>query len=476
MSVALEVARAALAGEPAWLVGGAVRDRLLGRDTDDVDLALEGDPRGAARRIAKASGGASFQLSHEFGGWRAVGPGHAWHVDLLPLRDGDLQADLAARDFTVNAMAEPLAGGEVVDPHGGAADLAARRLRMVSEDALRDDPLRTLRAVRFAVELGFEIEPATGAAVREHAPAIDAVSPERVFAELKRVVAAPRVRDGLALMEETGLLAAVLPELEALRGVEQSAYHHADVLGHTLEVLDAVVAMEADPEAVGLGGELAAPVAALLAEPLADELTRGTGQRFAALLHDAAKPQTRRELPGGRVTFVGHDSEGAELARGVLRRLRASERLAGYVAALTRHHLALGFLVHERPLSRRAIWRYLAATEPYSADVTLLTVADRLATRGRKAEPAIAAHLELAREVLEHAFALRDAGPQAALVPGDELAAELGIRPGPRLGELLRILAEDRYAGEIGTREEAVARARELLTAQPAGRGKPRRG
>ena len=465
MSAPLDAARAALAGEPAWLVGGAVRDRLLGRATDDVDLAVEGDPRGAARRIAKASGGAAFQLSHEFGGWRAVGPGHAWQVDLLPLRDGDLHADLAARDFTVNAMAEPLAGGELVDPHGGAADLEARRLRMVSGRALIDDPLRTLRAVRFAVELGFEIEPPTGRAVREHAPAIEAVSPERVFAELKRVVAAPRVRDGLELMQETGLLAAVLPELEALRGVDQSEYHHTDVLGHTLEVLDAVVAMEADPAAVGLGGAQAAPVAALLAEPLANELTRGTGLRFAALLHDAAKPQTRRRRPDGRVTFVGHDSEGAELARDALRRLRASERLAGYVADLTRHHLDLGFLVHERPLSRRTIWRYLAATAPNSADVTLLTVADRLATRGRKAERAIAAHLELARDVLEHAFALRETGPPPPLVPGDVLAAELGIRPGPRLGELLRALEEDRYAGEIATREEAVARARELLDA-----------
>ncbi len=465
MSAALDAAREALAGEPAWLVGGAVRDRLLGRDTDDVDIAVQGDPRGGVRRIAKAIGGASFQLSHEFGGWRAVGPGHAWHVDLLPLRDGDLHADLAARDFTVNAMAEPLAGGELVDPHGGAADLEARRLRMVSERALTDDPLRTLRAVRFAVELGFEIEAATGSAVREHAPAIAAVSPERVFAELKRVVAAPRVRDGLALMQDTGLLAAVLPELEALRGVSQSRYHHTDVLGHTLEVLDAVVVMEADPAGVGLGGALAPKVDALLAEPLANELTRGTALRFAALLHDAAKPQTRRTRPDGRVTFVGHDSEGAGLARDVLRRLRASERLAGYVADLTRHHLDLGFMVHERPLSRRAIWRYLVSTAPHSADVTLLTVADRLATRGRKAEPAIAAHLELAREVLEHAFALREAGPQPPLVPGDALAAELGIRPGPRLGELLRALEEDRYAGEISTREEAVARARELLDA-----------
>ena len=465
MSRAVGGAGGALGGERAWLVGGAVRDRLLGRATDDVDVAVEGDPRSAARRIAKASGGASFQLSHEFGGWRAVGPEHAWHVDLLPLRDGDLLADLAARDFTVNAMAEPLAGGELVDPHGGAADLAAQRLRMVSGHALTDDPLRTLRAVRFAVELGFDIDPTTGAAVREHAREIAQVSPERVFAELKRVIAAPRVRDGLALMEDSGLLAAVLPELEALRGVDQSVYHHADVLGHTLEVLDAVVAMEADPAEVGLGGDLAGPVAALLDEPLANELTRGTAMRFAALLHDAAKPQTRDVLPGGRVTFVGHDREGADLARDVLRRLRASERLAGYVAALSAHHLDLGFLVHERPLSRRTIWRYLAATAPNAADVTLLTVADRLATRGRKADPAIAAHLELAREVLVHAFALRAAGPAPPLVPGDELAAELGIRPGPRLGELLRALEEDRYAGEISTREEAVARARELRDA-----------
>ena len=463
VTTALEAVRAALAGEPAWLVGGAVRDRLLDRATDDVDVAVAGDPRSAARRLAKATGGAAFQLSHEFGGWRTVGPGHAWHVDLLPLRDGDLQADLAARDFTVNAMAEPLAGGALVDPHGGAADLDARRLRMVSGRAMTDDPLRTLRAVRFAVELGFGIEPATAAAVREHAAAIGNVSPERVFAELKRVIAAPRVREGLTLMEETGLLAAVLPELEALRGVDQSVYHHADVLGHTLEVLDAVVAMEAAPADVGLGGDLAGPVADLLAEPLANELTRGTAMRFAALLHDAAKPQTRDVLPGGRVTFVGHDREGAQLARGVLRRLRASEKLTGYVAALTAHHLDLGFLVHERPLSRREVWRYLAATAPHAADVTLLTVADRLATRGRKSDPAIAAHLELARDVLRHAFAQRAAGPQPPLVPGDELAAELGIRQGPRLGELLRALEEDRYAGDVSTREEALARARALL-------------
>jgi hypothetical protein len=146
----------------------------------------------------------------------------------------------------------------------------------------------------------------------------------------------------------------------------------------------------------------------------------------------------------------------------VLRRLRTSERLATYVASLTTNHLRLGFLVHERPLSRRSVWRYLVATSPYSADVTLLTVADRLATRGRKAEPAIAAHVELAVEMLRHSFAQREAGPQPPLIAGDELAAALGIRPGPELGALLAKLEEERYAGAVSTREEAISRAREL--------------
>jgi hypothetical protein len=150
------------------------------------------------------------------------------------------------------------------------------------------------------------------------------------------------------------------------------------------------------------------------------------------------------------------------VARTVLRRLRASERLVDYVASIIRHHLRLGFLVHERPLGRRAIWRYLSTTAPHTIDVTLLTVADRLATRGRNAEPAIAAHVEVAREMLAAAFAERAAGRRAPLVRGDDLARELGIEPGPALGALLAALEEERYAGEIETREDALRRAREI--------------
>jgi poly(A) polymerase len=181
--------------------------------------------------------------------------------------------------------------------------------------------------------------------------------------------------------------------------------------------------------------------------------------RFAALLHDAAKPATRGVRPDGRVTFIGHDEVGARLARDVLRRLRASQRTSDYVAALTLHHLRLGFLVHRQPLDRREIWRYLRATAPYTEDVTIFTVADRLATRGRNAEEAIGAHVALARDILA-----ADPPPTEPLIRGDDLARELGIVPGPRLGELLAQLEEDRYAGAIATREEAVARARRLAS------------
>ena len=449
----LDVLRAALGGERAWVVGGALRDRLLGRPTDDLDVALDGNPRRAAQALRAAAGGAAFPLGDTYGGWRVVGPQRTWHVDLLPLTGGTLEADLAARDFTVNAMAEPIAGGEVIDPHGGVADIAARRLRAVGPEAFAADPLRVLRAVRLAAELGFTVDAGTLAAAREHAPGLARTAAERIFSELKRIVGAPQPADALKLMEDAGATAVVLPELLALHEVEQSVYHHADVHEHTLDVLEAVAALERDEPDPRVREDLAAPVA--------DDLSRWHSMRFAALLHDIAKPQTRGERADGRgVSFVGHDAAGATVARDVLRRLRASERLADHVAALTLHHLRLGFLVHERPLSRRSVHRYLQATAPWSVDVTVFTCADRLATRGRNSEPAIAAHLALAREMLEFAF---EDPPAQPLIRGDELARELGIVPGPQLGKLLARLAEARFTGEIATRADAIARAREYL-------------
>jgi poly(A) polymerase len=465
---AIAIARQALAGTPAWLVGGAVRDRLLKRATSDLDLAVAGDVEAAARALGRAARAAVFPLSEDFGAWRVVARDGVWHADLSPLLGEAIEQDLAQRDFTINAIAEPLAGGEPVDPTGGRVDLAARRLRMVSPAAFAADPLRVLRLPRFACELALDAEPATVAAAAEHAAGLADVAAERVFAELKRIIASPDPLAGIELMERVGAVDVVLPELAALSGVQQSAYHHLDVYRHTLAVLAEAVALERDPAAV-LGARHGAAVAALLAEPLADELTRGTALRFGALLHDIAKPQTRAISEDGRVSFWHHDAQGAEQSRAILARLHASERLRAHVAALARHHLRPGFLVRERPLPKRVEHRYLKASEPVEVDVLLLSVADRLATRGRRSDEAIATHLELVRELLGPALAWREHGPPAPLVRGDELADALGIERGPQLGRLLAELEEAAYAGEIASREDAIARARELVARAPAG-------
>ena len=471
MSDVLEVARGALAGRHAWLVGGALRDRALGRSTEDLDIVVDGDPEQAARAVARAAGPAAcFALSEEFGAWRVVARGADWQLDIEPLRGGSLEDDLRLRDFTVNAIAEPIEGGSPIDPLGGLDDLAARRLRAAGPRAFADDPLRVLRLVRMAVELGLEPEPETLERARAHAAALEDVSAERVFAELRRILASPRAPAGLQRMSELGATTAVLPELEALRGVEQNRFHHLDVYGHTLEVLERTVALTAPSperprELDALLGGHGSELDALLGEPLADGLTRAEALRWGALLHDAAKPLTREvRAVDGRVTFIGHDVRGAELARSVLGRLHASERLRVHVAALVRNHLRAGFLVHEpQPLARRTVFDYLAACSPVEVDVTLLSVADRLATRGARAQESIDAHLAVVRQLLIHALRWRSEGPPRPLVRGDELAGELGIELGPRVGELLRELAAAQYAGEISTREQSLAYGRALV-------------
>jgi poly(A) polymerase len=457
------LARRALGGgQEVWIAGGAVRDAALGRDVTDLDLAVTGDPELAVRAIAHEGGGYVFELSAEFATWRAVARDRSWQVDATALRGKTIEADLAARDFTLGAVAVPLAGGEPIDPYGGVADLERRLLRVVAEDSFRADPLRLLRGARLAADLGLEVDPATATLARSEAHLAADPAGERQLAELRRLLGGPDPLRGLALLDRLGLTAVVLPELEALHGVEQGPNHHLDVHGHTLAVFERTLEVESDLER--FAGDRAADARALLAEPLADEMSHGTALRFGALLHDVGKPATRGERDG-YVTFIGHDSEGAEIVGSICRRLRASQRLTRHLQALTRHHLRLGFMVHEAPLSLRRVHEYLRVTEPVAADVTLLTVADRLSARGSgpfATEEAIEAHLTLARQMLAAALDWHRDGPPEPLLRGDELAGELGIAPGPELGELLAELEAAQYAGEVSTRAEALERARRL--------------
>jgi putative nucleotidyltransferase with HDIG domain len=454
--------RALEGGDDAWIAGGAVRDAALDRDVTDLDLAVAGDPAAAARAIGREGGGHAFELSAEFATWRAVASDHSWQVDATALRGETIEEDLEARDFTLGAIAIPLAGGDAVDPYGGLADLERGVLRVVGQGSFAADPLRLLRAARIATELELKIDPGTVALARSLAQRLAEAAGERQLAELRRLLSARDPLRGVALLDELGLTPVALPELEGLRGVEQGPNHHLDVHGHTLAVLERTLEVESDFDR--FAGQRADEVRQLLAEPLADEMSRGTALRFGALLHDIGKPATRGERDG-YVTFVGHDTVGAELVGTLCGRLRASRGLTRHLQALTLHHLRLGFLVHEAPLPARRIHEYLRATEPVAADVTLLTVADRLSARGSgpfATEEAIEAHLELARGMLAAALDWRRDGPPKPLLRGDELAAELGISAGPELGRLLGELEAAQYAGEVSDRDEAVERARRL--------------
>ncbi len=460
----VSVARDAVDG--GWIVGGAVRDALLGREVIDIDLAVEpGREEAGARAVAKAAGAAAFQLSEEFGTWRVEARDHSWHLDVTRLRAADIEADLRLRDFTMNAIAVPLAdpGAAPIDPTGGVADAESRVLRAASDRAFADDPLRLIRAARIASALGLEIEPGTLDLARAAADRAAEPAGERRLAELRLLIRADDPVHALDLLDRLGATSGVLPELEALRGVEQNPNHHLDVHGHTIEVLRQLLIVESNLERYA--GESADAVRSLLAQPLGDEFTRGDGLRLGALLHDTGKPATKGSH-GGYVTFIGHDSVGADIVDESLANLKASRALRRYVSGLTRHHLHLGFMVHERPLPRRRLFEYLKKCGDVAPDVTLLTAADRMSARGSGAVAApemIEAHLELVREVLPDALTWQRSGPPTLPLPGDELAREAGVPEGPELGNLIAELQAALFAGEVEGRDEVIEHARKTL-------------
>lgn len=452
----------------AWAVGGGLRDALLGRPVADLDLAVEGDAAPFAAALARAHGADRFRLSRDFGSWSVTGGRLPIHVDITPLQGRDLAADLDRRDFTVNALALDISAPDagVVDRHGGLADLSAGRLRLVSEGALAADPVRLMRLARQAQELGFTVDVAAVARAHADARALWRAPGERLMRELGRILALPRADLALRLLDSLGVLGVLVPQLEDCRGVDQSPYHHLDVLGHTLEVVQRTVEVCADPAPVFRG--CAPRVADTLAAPLAEGLTARDGLVLAALLHDMAKAATRGVTPEGRITFIGHDRDGAEMADALLRRLRTSNRLREMVVSCIRWHLPLGFLVHRTPLSLRQIDRYLQLTSPQEVEVIVLTVADRLATHGpRTSEAAIRRHLVLAREVMSEHFRIADRSPIVPLMPGDALARAVARPPGPWLAQLQRQLREEQLVGAVRTRDEAARFAREWSESHP---------
>jgi putative nucleotidyltransferase with HDIG domain len=457
-AVRLLRAAAAAAGRGAGLVlvGGAVRDALLGRPDADLDLALPSGALAVAERVAARVGGTAVVLDAERGAARVVAL-HA-QLDLNDFRAATLEGDLAERDFTVNALAVPLdpllAAGRapIVDPTGGRADLRARRLRPAGPGVLAADPLRTLRAVRLEATRGLRLTPAAVRAVRAAAAGLRAVAAERIRDEVVALLGLPATGRALRRADALGLLDVVLPEIGPMRATSQPAPHRFDVLEHSLRAVEGCDRVLARVDALApFGDELAAH----LRERLGGGVERAAVLKLAALLHDVAKPQTRR-LVAGRVRFFEHDVIGAGRARAIGERWRLPARAVASLERLVRHHLRPMHLAQAGEVTRGARQRFYRDLGADTRDLLLLSLVDAAAVTG--ASPLLVwRRAALLHDLLRGWPEAERVAAAPPLLRGQDVMARFDLPPGPAVGRLLARAREAQDLGLVRTRDEALA-------------------
>lgn len=494
-------------GCSAWLVGGYVRDLLRGRPSGDIDIAVTGSALALARELADRTGGAFVRLDDATDTARIV-----WKsdlaaptvVDLVRLRAPSIEEDLRLRDLTINALALPLKDvldasdlrGLLLDPTQGQDDLLRRQIRPCGPTALTDDPLRMLRAARFAAQFTFALAPETDAALRRHAHRIDAIAQERIRDELLKLLAARHAAPWLAYLDEVRLLTRIIPELDAARDCAQPTQHFLPVLAHLFEtvcvwewlyaqltptsddapvfgaaegILPAAfvqpVAVETEPRLT-----MSQQFAAQICERMSQEVTAGHRRyaifKLAALLHDVAKPQTM-QIRDGRITFYGHEDVGADMVRQIGQRLRLGRDATSYIERVVREHMRPGQLhALGSDLTRRAIYRLLRDTGAAAPDVLLHSLCDHLAAKGPRASLAgWEHHVAWTDAVLGDVRTERPVAPKAHIVTGGDVIRYLGIEPGPVVGRILAAIDEALFLGEVTTREEALALAAQIAHA-----------
>jgi poly(A) polymerase len=444
------------AGHELYLVGGPVRDAMLGRHHNDLDFTTSARPE-QTERLLKGWADAIWDMGRAFG---TIGCRHGeWQVEITTFRSetydpssrkpdvdfGDtLAGDLGRRDFTVNAMAVSVPDRGFEDPYGGVVDLAHRVLRTPGrpEDSFSDDPLRMMRAARFAAQLGFTVDPAVVAAMTEMAGRIEIISAERVRDELVKLVCSPYPRLGLSLLVETGLADHVLPELPALALERDEHHRHKDVYEHTLTVLEQAIDLE--PRLPGAGPDFVS--------------------RFAALMHDVGKPRTRRFLGDGTVTFHHHDVVGAKITRKRMKALRFSNDQVDAVSKLVELHLRFhGYGSGEWTDS--AVRRYVRDAGDQLMRLHVLTRADCTTRNQRKADRLRRTYDDLETRISR----LSEEEELASIRPdldGNQIMAILGIPAGPMVGQAYKHMLEVRMDHGPMTPEAAEAALREWWAEQ----------
>jgi len=487
ISPLVDKVRTILPDQEIYLVGGAVRDMLLKRVSHDLDFALPSNGVSLARRVGNALKANFMVLDDERDTGRVIvteSDGTRTFMDFATYRGGStLEADLRARDFTINAIAFDLRTQTLSDPLNGATDLRAKLIRACSQTSLMDDPVRILRAVRQAAAFEFKIELETRKAMQQAVGLLPNISPERQRDELFKMLEGPKPDASMRALEMLGVLPYLLPELSALKGVEQSAPHIYDAWEHTLSVLghlENILAALApgynaeDTNDLFTGlltlriGRFRDQFAAHFAESLNSDRSVRAALFFAALYHDVKKPATRSVDEAGRIRFFDHDMKGAEVAAQRGRALNLSNNEIERVNVIIKHHMRFHFFTRhlesdKQGPSRKAIYRFFRDSGAAGVDLVLLGLADSRGTRGDTlSQEAWTVALDVARILLENYWER----PEETIAPprlldGNDLMRELNLEPGRIIGQLLEAIREGQATGKIENREQALDFARQ---------------
>ncbi|UCE01039.1 MAG: HDIG domain-containing protein [Chloroflexota bacterium] len=476
---------------PIYLVGGAVRDALLNLQVVDLDFLLQKDAIQTARTIADSWDGDFYGLDKkrdygrvlltETGGKRLV-------LDFTPIQGSSLEEDLKNRDFTINAMAlEIHHPTEILDPLGGAADLHTKRLKPCSSKSFTADPLRILRGIRFSINYNLSIDPGTRELMHAAVNLLPTVSAERLRDELLHLLASDKPAAAFRILDQLNALPEFRPELLAMKGVPQPPPHIHDVWDHSLDVLTKLHQVinvlqpvyNPDESASLFSGVISHRLGRFrerIREHLESNLVATRELKglifLGALYHDIGKPLTKQFDIKGQLRFFNHDEIGAEITGKMAAELQFSSAEVARVKTIVLHHMRPLLLAQTGKLpTRRAIYRFFRDTGPAGVDICLLSLADTLATYGPTLNPEIWAHqVEVVRSLLEAWWENKEEViSPVPLIDGNDLLDELGLQPGPIIGNLLREIREAQASGKVFNRRQALELASEILN-DPSGR------